>query len=81
VPLPPDAAIAFELMDVDKRKVTAGGVTAAKLPQDRRNSRRSLVVSFRSDATGTSIGESFDIKLLNNICKLTLIIQYCSVDR
>ena len=54
-PVPADAAIAFELIVVDRRKVTAGGVTAAKRPQDRRNSRRSLVGSFFSDATRTSI--------------------------
>ena len=40
-PPPPDAAIAPELSDVERSRVTAGGVTAANRPQLRKKVRRS----------------------------------------
>ena len=40
-PRPLVTAIAFELIDVDNRNVTAGGVMTAKLPHFLRNARRS----------------------------------------
>lgn len=38
---PPECAIAVDVNDVDKSRVIAGGVTAANLPHDFKNFRRS----------------------------------------
>lgn len=38
---PPEAAMAFEVREVDRRSVMTGGVTAANLPQVFKNARRS----------------------------------------
>jgi hypothetical protein len=51
---PPDAAIALELIEVERRKVTAGGVSAANLPQFFKNARRS------------SFGSSSDTRLTSS---------------
>src|SRR4030095_316581 len=45
LPPPPEAATASELSDVDRSIVMAGGVTAANLPQEARNLRRSSLTS------------------------------------
>jgi hypothetical protein len=47
--LPPEAAMAVELSDVERRRVMAGGVTVANFPQAARNFRRSSSVAICHD--------------------------------
>ncbi len=68
-PPPLDAAMALELMLVDKRKVTAGGVIAAKVPHFFKKSRRSSpVFSLLISVTANSMasGDSRCLLFINH---------------